>query len=185
MSVLKSDNYDSLFAEYRDSFHRNEPDNPVAEPSSTASVIFGSVFAGIIVAAYTAVKHLNIYIIVGAAAFTSALLIFALLKANSRVRANWNKTEELVKTAAEAYDCAVGDVGWYVRSSSKSTRTYAVFKFTYNKNGAPVTDMCELMYAGNFKGNIWATKITLYETRQGEKVLSVKVSGKPEHRLIY
>jgi len=107
-----------------------------------------------------------------------------LIAVGAHEKNKWDKTAELIKTAA-SYECTITDCGGYVKQGGKNPNTHVVFKFVYNKDGSEVTDMCRLWFGGVYKGDLPQTRITLYETGGGGKVISVTPPDKGEYRLIY
>jgi len=111
------------------------------------------------------------------------LVIIAFVGVAVGERKKWEQSKELIRTSAASYDCTIADCGGY-SNVGRGSVTLLLFKFTYNKDGEVITDMVKLCFGGFYKGNIFAAKITLYETRGGENVISVTLPRKGEFRLI-
>jgi len=110
------------------------------------------------------------------------ILAVAIMVSGFREKGEWDKSERLIAKSA-AYGCAVTDCGLHVRIGRHHRRTYILlFKFVYVKNGVQFADMCETE-VGVFVGDLPRTRIVLYETQDGEKVISVTLlckNGEPD-----
>jgi len=155
----------------------------------------------------TDVSKFLMWIIIGALAYTALSVVIALtppvnsksisiliivpiiaavlIITNLRENAKWKESGELVRATVAAYECAVTDCAGYYKSGGRGrSSTHLIFKFTYNKDGAVITDMCRMWMNGIYKGDLGKTQITLYETRGGGKIISLTPQGKREHRII-
>jgi len=178
--MFDKNRYGRLMTEYRSGYAKNK--SRTVYSSSFAYVIpfFGAaVFAAFGVAfCVTLLEDGGVYAVIFAFAIAAVCVYFGVSAVKLRAKA-----ETIVKTAETSYDCSLEDFGSYVYGGRAQT-TGAVFKFTYNKDGAAITDMC-VVNAGGVCAGLENTRITLYETRLGEKVISATLPGKGEFRIVY
>jgi len=98
----------------------------------------------------------------------------------------WIKTNRIIR-AFPYYECTVTDCDLSVVRNYKAKNiphNYVIYKFTYDKEGSEVTDMCRIHFVGEYAGDVTKAYIRLFEGQDGEKVISVVVPGKHEYRIV-
>jgi len=184
---MNKKDYDRLKSEYNDGYKKSGPSekNGVYQTAFIIAAAFTAITAVLTVVIgiyglpeiehkkYDKVEEYGALIAVP----LTAVICFAFGISEQK---RWEQTEQAVKMSAASYDCAVTDCACYYERG-KNRATHMVFKFTYIKDGAVITDMCVTSSDGVFKGDLSKTRITLYETRRGEKVIGIILKGKSEH----
>jgi len=179
--MLNITDYDRLKSEYNAGYKKTRP---LKIETYKISLTFAMLFAvltviGIALLIVTDSMSGAAIIPLTVMLLTTAIFFFCGL----RDKKGWEQTEDAIKMSDASYDCVITDCGGYV-SGGKSPYSSMVFKFTYNKGGAVITDMCHTWLYGVFKGDIGKARITLYETSGGEKVISVTLQGESENRIL-
>jgi len=179
--MLNKSDYDRLMPEYISAYNRNcRPIRDVSKILKWAA-LFEAVFVLLVILLYVYTKDdSGIFLLV-----STPIIVIVTVAVGIHERNRWNKTAELIKTSVASYECTVTDCGGYTFRGGKSSNTNIIFKFVYNKGGAVVTDMVRLWFGDVYKGDLHGARITLHETRGGEKVVSVFIPKMGEYRLIY
>jgi len=174
--MLDSYGYERLMPQYNAVYSRNKS-RAVTKHSYAARFVISAViiaFFIIGIAVFAGDNDSRKYV-----AFVGLpILAVAIMVSGFREKGEWDKSAELIRSSVAAYECTVTDCGLHVRIGRHHRHSYILlFKFVYVKNGAQVTDMCEVE-VGVFAGDLPRTRITLYETSGGEKVICVTLSGR-------
>jgi len=174
-------NYDRLMAEYR--FCSNANTRTVTKPDRLFNkmMMFTAGTVIMLIMGFAGIDGDKW----GSDMFVFILPVVAgLIAVGAREKNKWDKTAELIKLSVASYECTVTDCGYTLMFGRNSGRKFA-FKFAYIRNGVTETDMCALnvlWYNATIDMN--DISIALYETRGGEKVVSVFIPKMGEYRQI-